>query len=290
MAPVQNFQLPLEVLPDFMKSVEVLKISQIAAVMLTVYDHMITLDWEVEYIWKRRWSISKTLFILVRYAGELVLVLQAIFFVSGGPSVQVSQMGFYFTPLGTTFCICICQIILIMRLYALYGQSKRLLMLLTALFLMEFAGMMYWNILSYVNVELTLEPFPGVHICIPSGVPKLFPLYWAYAIAFETIVFSLIMRIIYRDFAEARAIARLRTVSLMNVLMRDNFVYFFIALTADLITGISWAATPGHPAISACWVEATSIIVGGRLILNLCRAFYSDSSASLRYATEWEMR
>ncbi|KDQ51715.1 hypothetical protein JAAARDRAFT_503028 [Jaapia argillacea MUCL 33604] len=53
----------------------------IAATLIAVYDHIITFDQEVELIWRKRWSISKVLFLMVRYCGNGVIVaVLGIFF------------------------------------------------------------------------------------------------------------------------------------------------------------------------------------------------------------------
>ncbi|KIM45833.1 hypothetical protein M413DRAFT_295249 [Hebeloma cylindrosporum] len=55
---------------------------QVAALVITLYDHLITLDREVEYSWSRRWSKSKALFILARYFGDLLLITDCFVFLN----------------------------------------------------------------------------------------------------------------------------------------------------------------------------------------------------------------
>lgn len=58
--------------------VEALACRYVAAIGLIIlfYDHLLTLGDEVRYIWKARWSVPKALFLLVRYAVPLALIIQ----------------------------------------------------------------------------------------------------------------------------------------------------------------------------------------------------------------------
>lgn len=51
-----------------------------AAFTCTIWDHALTLNDELEYVWKRkRWSLSIILFLLNRYGNEIALLCVLIF-------------------------------------------------------------------------------------------------------------------------------------------------------------------------------------------------------------------
>lgn len=51
-----------------------------AAFTCTIWDHALTLNDELEYVWKRkRWSVSIILFLLNRYGNEVALLYVLIF-------------------------------------------------------------------------------------------------------------------------------------------------------------------------------------------------------------------
>lgn len=56
------------------------RIPVVAAFVCTVWDHALTLDQEVQFIWKRaRWNFSAILFLLNRYGNEATLFSLAFF-------------------------------------------------------------------------------------------------------------------------------------------------------------------------------------------------------------------
>ncbi|KAL4251399.1 hypothetical protein ABKN59_005554 [Abortiporus biennis] len=53
--------------------------SLIASLALIVYEHIITMDLEVEHIWKRRINTAATLFVLLRYGILISISLEILF-------------------------------------------------------------------------------------------------------------------------------------------------------------------------------------------------------------------
>ncbi|KAF8500020.1 hypothetical protein JB92DRAFT_2980302, partial [Gautieria morchelliformis] len=58
--------LKQHVLPDYFN---------VAGAMLLIYDHMLTLDVEVGFIWSARWSVAKVLYLMVGYLGFSVSIV-----------------------------------------------------------------------------------------------------------------------------------------------------------------------------------------------------------------------
>ncbi|KAF8480582.1 hypothetical protein JB92DRAFT_1761020 [Gautieria morchelliformis] len=60
----------------------------VAALAMLTYDYALTFDDEFEFVWKRRWSLGKILFIFNRYFGLLSL-LSVVMAFSFGTSLLV---------------------------------------------------------------------------------------------------------------------------------------------------------------------------------------------------------
>ncbi|KAF8828248.1 hypothetical protein HHX47_DHR4000594 [Lentinula edodes] len=56
-----------DIIQDAVKDVYASRYASLAASVIIVYDHLITLDNEFDLIWKSSWSIGKGLFIINRY-------------------------------------------------------------------------------------------------------------------------------------------------------------------------------------------------------------------------------
>ncbi|KZV99618.1 hypothetical protein EXIGLDRAFT_762489 [Exidia glandulosa HHB12029] len=51
---------------------------QIACTIWFLYDWILTLEDEVEYIWRRKWTFAKGLFIIIRISAILPLFVEAV--------------------------------------------------------------------------------------------------------------------------------------------------------------------------------------------------------------------
>ncbi|KLO20026.1 hypothetical protein SCHPADRAFT_25754 [Schizopora paradoxa] len=63
--------LPTEVF----RNLQVQKYSRLAAMVIVFYDGLITMDREVQYVWKKRNSPMKLIYIVIRYWGLFVVVV-----------------------------------------------------------------------------------------------------------------------------------------------------------------------------------------------------------------------
>ncbi|KAF8975030.1 hypothetical protein BDQ17DRAFT_1441676 [Cyathus striatus] len=56
---------------NILQMFRLMRYTQTISTFITLYDHVCTLDAEAKYIWGKRWSSSKILFIATRYIGDL---------------------------------------------------------------------------------------------------------------------------------------------------------------------------------------------------------------------------
>jgi len=82
----------------------------------------------------------------------------------------------------------------------------------------------------------------------------------------------------YHNFLE---IGSWRGVSLLHVILRDNFIFFVIAFVSYIITAVTWlTANPRYFTVPGSFTCAFTTIMGCRLILNLCRVYYHPTDVS----------
>ncbi|KIM61537.1 hypothetical protein SCLCIDRAFT_876481 [Scleroderma citrinum Foug A] len=55
--------------------------TRVAVTVLLCYEYILTLDQEIEVIWKRRWNLSTALYVFVRYFGTLYNVTATVLMV-----------------------------------------------------------------------------------------------------------------------------------------------------------------------------------------------------------------
>ncbi|KAH7920034.1 hypothetical protein BV22DRAFT_828830 [Leucogyrophana mollusca] len=257
------------------------RISQLVWCTMLFYDHLITFDQEVEYIWNAGWSIPTILFFALRYVGDGLAILSIIAFLSD-PSQQVFSDGFiFFAAWSESVLIWIMQIILQMRIYALYKRSRRVLVFMTATFVMEIIAMSTIMILADTDIDIVNSLPPDVQICAADGLPNFFFGWWLPIIIFEGLlcmfalcagVRQLILRSQLEGFRGGRAV---------DSLVKGNVFYFLCVLIPCTLNTVVWATLGvSYVQITQGFGFATAIVVGCRVVLSLRRTLSRKTETS----------
>lgn len=103
--------------------------SYTAAGLFTVvlYDFVLKFPPELELIWLKPWSIVTVLYVLVRYLGMLVVMLRLVSSVVGIDNVKICYNLLVSYTFINLFLIVAAQAIMIIRIFALYRNSKTIL-------------------------------------------------------------------------------------------------------------------------------------------------------------------
>ncbi|KIJ31981.1 hypothetical protein M422DRAFT_783643 [Sphaerobolus stellatus SS14] len=137
----------------------------VSALCFVMWDTCLNIPREVQYIWKSSWSFPKFLYLLIRYYPVVCLLLMATVNTTLGDKHNVC-ISYMWWLCATTPQIMIigANSILLLRIHALYGRNRKLLIAL----------------LFCVGVELGLEFYAGIKAAIlatkniieaPAGIP-----------------------------------------------------------------------------------------------------------------------
>jgi len=241
-----------------------------AATALLIWDWCLTLEPEVRYFWSGKRSWPRLLFFLNRY---LPLLAQAL------------NLGAAINPIGTDeFCrfwligflpwtgaiaIFIAQIILVFRLYGLYGNSRKILVPILVFFtLCATAGfaILGWTV---AHLSVTAHPFPGLTICANTNDAPILYAVWIPVLVFEAVAFALAMFKVclhLRSEFQAGGFGA----SLMEVILRDNIIYISVVTAIYVSNGMLWRFGPPmmREVIDGPSVAIVSIL-GTRMLINL---------------------
>ncbi|KAJ6489079.1 hypothetical protein C8R45DRAFT_1143572 [Mycena sanguinolenta] len=234
---------------------------------------------QIRYIWPQRMSFSKFMFLWIRYYSIALLLF------------DVAQIHVFARPGITSNNLCVAmdtvirvvgavslwsvEIIMQLRIYALYGCSRRIAALNLILFAGSIAGFMWILIYNHSRrasviasvIHLNLPGCPSVH----SGIEWA---QWVPATAYEGILFGFAL---YRTLESS--LSSFRKAGLMSVytmLLRDNTLYFvgiaailvFNNLMVVRVTHIPWFSYgPFHAAVG---------IMTSRMLINLRKATAND--------------
>jgi len=243
--------------------------ASIAASAIIVYDHLITLDQEIELIWKAQWSIVKYLYFINRY-----YVLFCVVF---------NNYALFTTSLTDSFCLrwfqwqgwtglitcMIAEAILQMRLYALYLMNKKVLAFMLICFLASStcAAVIMGTVLS--RITAISELVPGQNFCIPLGIPPHFYVFWIPIIAFETVLGALALIRGVQTVNSDQGLLHFGR-DLVNILIRDSVLYFLVIFATYLTNIVVWSTQSEYlTEIPIAFAAAMSCVMGSRIILNL---------------------
>ncbi|KAF9064640.1 hypothetical protein BDP27DRAFT_1450649 [Rhodocollybia butyracea] len=261
----------------------------LSSFVLLSYDFLLTLPTELRLIWSRQLTGSSMIFILNRYIGLLSLLFLLV-------SANISLPGQTLTytscrDLGLVARIAASangatmKLLSILRVYALFGQRRSLLILLCPFIIVDIIGaILLWSVAIINTTQGTyLEPFaPCLFLSANNFEAEMFIIIFPFLqLTFDSIIFILTLVQTAGHIMQSR---KSHIHSIAEVVLSDGSLYFFIIF---IITSIDSAfvfasIVPGPLSdtlgavadSSVSFLNALTNILINRLVLNL-RAFSS---------------
>jgi len=254
-----------------LKDVQLVNYFNVACVMILAYDYLMTLPSEVEHIWKHSFSRITLLFALIRY---LPFVDSALLFTHAYlPDLSVHtystlfKLQVWFVTIGTA----IAAIVLVLRTCALYGNSRRGIAFLFALYTVMVTVCIYFvqSFLSSLQFESNTLPIQGFFVA--QSNQGIFVAYISLMI-FETLI--LIMTVL-------RAERQRHSSPLYQTLYRDSLAFYFYIFVVALCNILTIILAPGEVKLLLTqFHRVVYSIFLGRIILNIRGAMaVQDGSA-----------
>jgi len=254
--------------------------SYVAALSFLAYDVILSLGQEIKYIWGAKLSPVTALYFIVRYYGLLNLIAIVGVDTSTNLSVPVCQQYFKWTiPGGPSLFIVILDGILLLRVYALYNRSKRVLLILLVLVIGDFASALYATITLANDLASGVIAMPAPWQGCAAKVPQMTFVLTAYVPNFTLSLLFLGMTLWKLIQNHQRIYGKLtwknlRTTGnispLLFAFVRDGSFFFALASTATFI-GLLPTFVVGGPAGGGFlpWTLAVYSYSGAHLILKL---------------------
>ncbi|KAG9313976.1 hypothetical protein JVU11DRAFT_4752 [Chiua virens] len=274
---------------------------QVAVTCAALYDHVLSLGREIDLIWMKPPSLVTVLYVIDRYLGdvnELVFVLFSSKLKRAcSPSIRCIRL-FEFRAWGALIYSWATQATMQLRIYALYRQSKRILVLMFVLFLCEVAAIAFviWRTIGPGSaLKATNDVAPGGHFCAFSGINPNFIYIFIPFLCFEAFLFFLAARIFIENMKrswdlQSRRDSGTGATPFISILARDSICYFFVNLIAcAVVMGLWQSVTELYANICIPFVMFLEVIVGTRLILDFreryARSDDDDGTVSDRYSS-----
>ncbi|KAF8187401.1 hypothetical protein K438DRAFT_1835071 [Mycena galopus ATCC 62051] len=221
-----------------------LTISQYASVCsacLYIYDFMLTFSDEVRYFWDTRMSLVKVLFFCNRYSVLFLVGFKFFVDIYAMPRATTCAGIESFEIIVSILCIAMTQVIMQIRIHAMYNQNKTLKIILSLLFIAETVAEFSIAIpeIRFVDVK---PPFVVRALC-SEAIPKYFFAFPIPSMGFEFILLVLAVHKACLHFWEAPKEMWVGS-RLLSVIFRDSVLYFACGFGANLLNVLVWALGP----------------------------------------------
>ncbi|KAF8126824.1 hypothetical protein EV363DRAFT_1224222 [Boletus edulis] len=259
-------------------------------VAAVTYDYLLTFSDEIEYIWKRRWTWVSTVFLLVRYMG-LLTTLYGHYLIDHHFALTLSIIKALLHWMGPPLYLVL--LVMVFRMYALYGQSKGILTLLLFLYAGEVAVSMAGGIIYSKPGALLvfIPPAPDPSVCIVQ-----YPSWnWGRYSAVPLVVLQGVMCLLAIFGFSRQALQlykgtrRWQFNKYINLLVHQGILYFIINFLRAVVTQglFSLAISQTAGLILTTTAQTLIFTLNSRFILSI-RELYAQSSYSQGIDTGFE--
>ncbi|KIM86912.1 hypothetical protein PILCRDRAFT_815363 [Piloderma croceum F 1598] len=253
--------------------------SYLCMAALLAYEYFLQLGNEVEYFWLKRWSFGKCLFLWSRYYSLFYNAVNAFFFMQPHPSLEVCLTFFHAQNTCTAVQMITTHVILELRLYAMYGRSKKILLLLFALISCEATAMGVLFGVAKAGVIGTNNPYEGVFICAdgdPLNGSHWIMFYWVAVCSIESCLLGLAL---YKAWEHRH---RTQGGGLMRALTRDSVLYFIMIFWIYLANLVLWAKNRiTLDELGTSYSLVISVILANRLMISVRSSYYQKETTSV---------
>jgi len=256
------------------------RVCNLSSGVLTIWDHLVTLDWEVELIWGKPWSTSGIMYLVIRLLGDSVAILNFILDFLLKPSTQLCLRYLHVLATFSQFVTWTGQIVLACRVAALYNRSGKIHVpvILSAVFAAIVASSVGAG--SHARLRVTVDPFPGtgIRFCSPIFYPGWTSLLPLPMFLFDFLLFVLAVSACLKELDHIRLIRRhWSRQSIFSILLRDC-VYYAISLVVTVTWPVIFHINPAYGRLPNGFCTAAICITVSRLVLNLQHTFYKQQS------------
>jgi len=236
--------------------------SAMGALAFTTWDIMITFDDEVREIWTRPWTHLKSLYLFLRFFSFGAQLLSTVIYLKLSAGLILTRSGcqkwVIFQGFSSQILMMGVQVILILRVQALYNGNKFFRRLLPAILVSEIVIMSVLFTMKANEIEYGPQ-------CVVVSFPRAAIGFLLPAMLLDTLLFVLTMIKFYQSLRDGWG-----QVPVISRFMTDGIWAFalpFVILTVNACC--MTLLDDAHSSIAFSWIIAIPGFAGYRLILNM---------------------
>jgi len=263
--------------------------SYVAALTFYSYDIILSSGQEIKYIWGSKWSPVKALYFIIRYYCIVNLIAIVAVYSSTSLSLEDCQRFFLWSiPGGAPVFTLALNVILLLRIFALYNRNKQIFTILLVLVLAESAVALWATVILTKRLATNAIRVPPPWRGCASELPMLKFLLITYILNFALSLLFLAMtlwklvenhrrlghKLIWKTLYNTDNIS-----PLLLAFVRDGSIFFALGSIGTLLGLIALFVLHGpvqamfHP-----WILALYSYSGAHLILDLRATGNADST------------
>jgi len=258
---------------DSLEGTEIARMLSIALFSLTIYEYFITLDEEIKYFWKGRWTISRVLFLVNRYLSPSVIVWAVICHCIPKPSPEFCKPAIQVSLVFGNIGIGVVQAMLAARIWYLFQGSRTIqysivlgfVASLAASFVLLALSIENLQLISTEEIKLVFSDFQNVG-CKAVRPPHIWRIFLP----------SLVLHTILYVLTAVRALRNRRLLKhapIMKRLLRDGGFFYFVVFASVTLTTVFAFLTDypkiNVPAIYSNFVLAATSTAVSRVMLSI---------------------
>jgi len=248
----------------------------VACGALLIYEHFLTFDREIFFVWQSRWSLGKLLFFLNRYSAYIdtclaIYILTSVKDPKTCPALAKATAWLFVTGMFVS------EIILAMRTYAIWSGRRSMLIFLVIFTLAVFASaclltQRFLNSLNFIEVPPFLKPL-GI-TCAPMSTHGQTYLEFMVFMVNQAVIAVLTL---YRGVHQYRITRH----PMVKTMYEDGLLYYIYVLLLSIANVVvAVAAPPQYVVLLELPLRVASSVCCTRVLLNIRGAYFNPSVES----------
>ncbi|KAJ6453753.1 hypothetical protein C8R45DRAFT_1223064 [Mycena sanguinolenta] len=243
---------------------------------LLVYEWITSLDDEVARVWSLSWRLPKILFMLNRYVIRAILVCLWIIADYPGTSPEFCRIYSYWQMIPLRLAILTAQALVVMRVWAIYNNSRLMFWILAILYTVEVAAVSVCIAVATIDTQGAAQPAP-LSCALVSKSGYLLKRYasatWIAPVCFEFVMVAITLAKVFPRWSWRKRRGPLGTGGnpTLDILARDSLVYFGFIFTFSLTNAIIYelSFSSYYHSILLGPTSAISCIAVSRMMINI---------------------
>ncbi|KAH7908951.1 hypothetical protein BJ138DRAFT_1115402 [Hygrophoropsis aurantiaca] len=202
----------------------------VAGYTVFIWEHILTFEEEVRYIWQAPWTVSKASFLVSRYGNLVCLTfvrIEEAGLLSHGSEVWCHRFNI-FASVYMIVSVESIHILVLMRAWAIWGCTKGVMVSLMSIYVTYLLLLLSITVFGSVQKSFyTFEYLGEIGICVGIVPPRMWTLLVA-NLVLDTIFLILTMRSLRKY---SRVCRHLYPSQLLHQLVKDAFTLFFVGST-----------------------------------------------------------